>query len=205
MLRRLGGSLVSLVADALLNARDRISLALRILVVPFAVGSLSPGNRRQQLLAGSTAVEPEMDSADVDEYDHMAGADDSAEDLFYSALTNCVIEAHEANNTSLLDVINVAASAFEQAEEHCAESHGQLDMYTATLLHAHATIAERVDFDADLPFTNFLGWIGAYVHRNKSTHSRRAPWTTSPPMRKATGFVRLAGSFEPLRQIATRS
>ena len=137
--------------------------------------SLSPGKRRQQLLAGSTAVEPETESADVDEYDHMAGADDSAEDLFYSALTNLVIEAHEANNTSLLDVINVAASAFEQAEEHCAESQGQLDMCTATLLHAHATIAEHADLDDDLPFTNFLGWIGAYVHRNKSTNSRRAP------------------------------
>ena len=138
--------------------------------------SLSPGKRRQQLLAGSTAVEPEMDSsADADEYDHMAGADDTAEDLFYSALNALVIEAHEANNSSLIDVVNVAASAFEQAEGHSEDSQGQLDMYTATLLHAHATIAEHLDLDDDLPFTNFLGWVGVYIHRNKSTNSRRAP------------------------------
>ena len=157
--------------------------------------SLSPGKRRQQLLAGSSAAEPEMDSAEADEHEHLADADDSDEDLFYAALTTLVRTARESPNPALLDVINVAGSAFEQAEDYCAESEGEVDMYTATLLHAYATAAEHSDLDDGLPFTNFLGWVASYIHRQKSTNSR--PNSRRAPQAIRKGFHKARQSLPP--------
>ena len=151
--------------------------------------SLSPGKRRQQLLAGSSAVEPEMDSAEADEYEHLADADESEEDLFYSALGTLVRVAREQPNPALIEVFNVAGSAFEQAEAYCEDSEGEVDMYTATLLHAYATAAENSEIDDGLPFTNFLGWVASYIHRQKSPkprpNSRRAPQAIRKGFHKA--------------------